>query len=406
MTLARGPILAVLTAWLSVALPLPAQTPAPAASGPTVLKNAMTAAYNLDHDEALALARRAVALDPDNPKVHRGLAAILWLHILFNRGAVTIDHYMGSISKSNVTLPKPDPAVAAEFKQAISRAAALANARLETNPRDVQAKYDAGVTYGLQASYTASVEGSVTSAFGPAKRAYSTLDEVLEREPSRVSAGVVVGTYRYVVSTLNPAMRMFAFVAGMGSGKEKGIALLEAARRDPEARVDASAVLMLIYSREGRHAEVVRIAHGLGTEFPRNRLFQLEEGAAAIRAGQAGDANAVLTRGIEALKRDTRPRFPSEEAIWHYKRGLARLNLNQQPAALADLQYALGAGPSEWIRGKIQLEMGKLADLAGRRTDAVTAYQTAARLCGASADPVCEREANRYLKKGFSFSGR
>ena len=406
MTLARGPILAVLTAWLSVALPLPAQTPAPAASGPTVLKNAMTAAYNLDHDEALALARRAVALDPDNPKTHRGLAAILWLHILVNRGAVTMDHYMGSISKSNVTLPKPDPAVAAEFKQAISRAAALANARLETNPRDVQAKYDAGVTYGLQASYTASVEGSVTSAFGPAKRAYSTLDEVLEREPSRVSAGVVVGTYRYVVSTLNPAMRMFAFVAGMGSGKEKGIALLEAATRDPESRVDASAVLMLIYSREGRHAEVVRIAHGLGTEFPRNRLFQLEEGAAAIRAGQAGDANAVLTRGIEALKRDTRPRIPSEEAIWHYKRGLARLNLNQQPAASADLQYALGAGPSDWIRGKIQLEIGKLADLAGRRTDALAAYRIAARLCGASADPMCEKEANRYLKQGFSFSGR
>ncbi len=313
---------------------------------------------------------------------------------------------MGSISKSNVTLPKPDPAIAAEFKQAITRATALANARLEANPRDVQARFDAGAAYGLQASYVASVEGSMTSAFGIARRAYNAQEEVLEREPSRVSAGVVVGTYRYVMSTLNPAMRVVAFVAGMGSGKEKGIALLEAATRDPEARVDASAVLMLIYSREGRHAEVVRIAHGLGTEFPRNRLFQLEEGAAAIRAGQAGDADAVLTRGIEALKRDTRPRFPSEEAIWHYKRGLARLNLNQQPAAAADLQYALGAGPSEWIRGKIQLEMGKLADLAGRRTDAVTAYRTAARLCGASADPVCEKEANRYLKKAFSFSGR
>jgi hypothetical protein len=73
------------------------------------LKNALTAAYNLDHDEALALARRAVALDPDNPKVHRGLAAILWLHILFNRGAVTIDHYMGSISKSNVHAAEARP---------------------------------------------------------------------------------------------------------------------------------------------------------------------------------------------------------------------------------------------------------------------------------------------------------
>jgi len=221
-----------------------------------------------------------------------------------------------------------------------------------------------------------------------------------------VSAGVIVGTYRYVISTLNPMMRMVAFMAGMGSGKEEGIALLEAAARDPEARVDASAVLMLIYSREGRHAEVVRIAHALGTEFPRNRLFQLEEGAAAIRAGQAGDADAVLTRGIEALKHDTRPRFPSEEAIWHYKRGLARLNLNQQPAAAADLQYALGAKPSEWFRGKIQLEVGKLADLAGHRPDAVAAYQTAARLCRASADPACEKEANRYVKKAFSFSGR
>ena len=407
MTTPRGPIPAVLAVWLWLAVPLPAQTSAAAgASGTTVLKSALTAAYNLEHDDALALARRAVALDPDNPKVHRGLAAILWLHILFNRGAVTIDHYMGSISKSNVTLPKPDPAVAAEFKQAISRAISLANARLEKNPRDVQANYDAGVAYGLQASYTASVEGSVTSAFGPAKRAYGVLNGVLEREPSRVSAGVVVGTYRYVVSTLNPAMRMFAFVAGMGSGKEKGIALLEAATRDSESRVDASAVLMLIYSREGRHAEVVRIAHGLGTEFPRNRLFQLEEGAAAIRAGRADDADAVLTRGIEALKRDTRPRFPSEEAIWHYKRGLARLNLNQQPAASADLQYALGAGPSEWIRGKIQLEIGKLADLAGRRSDALAAYRTAARLCGTHADPMCEKEANRYLKQAFSFSGR
>ena len=405
MTLTRGPILAVLTAWLCLALPLQAQAPAPA-SGTSVLKNALTAAYNLEHDEALALARRAIALDPDNPKVHRGLAAILWLHILFNRGAVTIDHYMGSISKSSVTLPKPNPAIAAEFKQAIGRATSLANARLEKDPRDVQARYDAGAAYGLHASYVASVEGSMTSAFGIARRAYDAQEEVLEREPSRVSAGVTVGTYRYVISTLNPAMRLMASIVGMSGGKEKGIALLEAATRDPEARADASAVLMLIYSREGRHAEVVRIARGLGTEFPRNRLFQLEEGAAAIRAGQAGDADAVLTRGIEALKRDTRPRFPSEEAIWHYKRGLARLNLNQQPAAAADLQYALGAGPSDWIRGKIQLEMGKLADLAGRRTDAVNAYRTAARLCGATADPTCEKEANRYLKKAFSFSGR
>jgi tetratricopeptide (TPR) repeat protein len=370
------------------------------------MKTAFAAAYNLDYDEAIALGRKAVALEPGNPRLHRGLASIIWQQILFKRGAVTVDYYLGSITTSNKNLPKPDPASAAEFKQSIDRAIALATARLKDSPKDLQAMFDAGSAYGLQASYAASVDGSLRSAFKLALRAYETQEDVLDKDPSRVAAGVVVGTYRYIVSTLNPLYRAGAFIAGIGGGKEKGIALLEAALRDPEARVDASAALMLIYSRESRHADAMRLARGLGTEFPRNRLLQLEEGAAAIRAGMARDADAVLTRGIEALKLDTRPKIPSEEAVWYYKRGLARLNLNQQLAAAADLEYALGASPSDWTRGRIQVEKGKLADLAGRRPNAVAAYQTAVQLCKVAADPVCEKEANRYLKKAFSFSGR
>lgn len=405
MTLPRASIL-VAALWLAAPQQPAAQTTPAASPGVAMMNTAMKAAYNLDHDEAIALARRAVSLEPDNPRLQRNLAAIVWLNILFTRGAVTVDYYLGNITRKDVNLPKPDPADAAEFKKTIGRAIELANARLKANPKDMQAKYDAGVAYGLQASYTASVEGSVTSAFGMARRAFNTLEEVLEREPSRTSAGVVVGTYRYLISTLGPVKRTVAWVAGMGGGKAEGIALLEAAAKDPETRVDASAALMLIYSREGRHGEVVEIARRLGTDFPRNRLFQLEEGAAAIRAGRAGEADAVLSRGIDALKRDTRPKIPSEEAVWYYKRGLARLNQNQQPAAAADLEYALGAKPSDWIRGKIQLEMGKLADLAGRRPDAVKAYQMAVRLCETASDPPCAKEADRYLKKAFSFSGR
>ena len=405
MTLRRVSILVTTLCLAAAHLPA-AQAPPAASPGVAMMTTALRAAYNLDHDEAIALARRAVNLEPDNPRLQRNLAAIVWLNILFTRGAVTVDYYLGNITRKDVNLPKPAPADAAEFKKSIDRAIELANARLKANPKDIQAKYDAGVAYGLLASYTASVEGSVTSAFPMARRAFNTLEDVLEREPSRTSAGVVVGTYRYLISTLGPLKRTAAWIAGMGGGRAEGIALLEAAARNPETRVDASAALMLIYSREGRHDDVVRLAHGLGTEFPRNRLFQLEEGAAAIRAGRASEADAVLTRGIDALKHDTRPKIPSEEAVWHYKRGLARLNQNQQPAAAADLEYALGAKPSDWIRGKIQLEMGKLADLAGRRTDAEAAYRTAVRLCGASADPVCEKEANRHLKNAFTFSGR
>ena len=69
------------------------------------LLSALPFAPMVSHDDAMTFARRAVALEPDNPRVHRGLAAIVWLHILFNRGAVTVDHYLGSISTSSVTLP-------------------------------------------------------------------------------------------------------------------------------------------------------------------------------------------------------------------------------------------------------------------------------------------------------------
>ena len=61
----------------------------------STIEAAQDAAYNLDNPEALALARRAVQEAPHEPASHRGLASILWLNILFVRGAVTIDHYLG-----------------------------------------------------------------------------------------------------------------------------------------------------------------------------------------------------------------------------------------------------------------------------------------------------------------------
>jgi tetratricopeptide (TPR) repeat protein len=369
------------------------------------IKQAFTDVYNLDYPEAITHARRAIALGPDSSRAHRGLASVLWLHMLFQRGAVSIDHYLGSFSKSQVNLPKPDPVLAEEFKRVVGRAIDLANARLKVNPKDLQAKFDAGAAYGLQASYVASVEGSVMSAFGIAKNAYNAQEEVMDRDPSRVAAGLVVGTYRYLISTLNLPTRVVAYIAGFGGGKEKGIKLLEGAALDPETRVDAEFALMLIYSREGRHNDVVRIAHKLSTEFPKNRLLVLEEGAAAIRAGRASEADATLTRGLEGLVRDTRPRVPGEESLWLYKRGLARLNQNRLPAATTDLNAAMSAQPTNWIRGRIYVELGKLADLAGKRAEAQTAYRTAKTACEAHADTLCANEASTHLKKPFAFRG-
>ena len=236
----RLPVAAVTVAMLT-AVPYGASVAAvdvaAVASSEELRLRGLDLACNLDHDQALELLRRAVALSPDDPAPHRSLAAVLWLNILFRRGAVTVDHYLGSFSRSTVDLGKPPPEIDAEFRLHLDRAIALAERRVAANPRDAQAHYDLGAALGLQASYVATVEGKLVAGFRAAERAYDEHEKALSLDPSRKDAALVVGTYRYVVSTLSLPMRVVAYVAGFGGGRERGIQMLrETAELDPESK--------------------------------------------------------------------------------------------------------------------------------------------------------------------------
>jgi tetratricopeptide (TPR) repeat protein len=359
------------------------------------------AAYNLDQDAALAGARAAVAAAPGESSAQRALATMLWLDVIFRRGSVTVDHFIGGLGGSARTLPKPAPAIDAEFKQTIQRAIDLASKRLEANSDDIQARFDLGSAYGLQASYMASVEGSMTSALLSARHAFNAQEEVLSRDPKRSAAGVVVGTYRYMVSGLALPSRMFAYIVGFGGGKEEGIRLLEEAARDPRSLVEARTALVLIYSREGRHADAYRLLGELVTACPRNRLFVLEQGSAAIRAGKHAEAEAILSAGLQALDRDRRPRIPGERALWLYKRGLARFGRDRRVDASADFHEALRNMPPDWVRGRAFLALGKIADLNGQRADAVANYRSAREVGTLAKDPAGTAEATRLLNRPF-----
>jgi tetratricopeptide (TPR) repeat protein len=365
------------------------------------VKQAFRSAYNLDEKDALVEARRAVALGPNEPTAHRALASILWLDILFRRGAVVTDNYLGGGLKEQVALPKPPPELNDEFKAELAKAIALAEARVTQDPRSVQARFDAGTAYALQASYTATVEGSVLAAMRLAKHAYDYQEFVLAHDPKRIEAGLVVGTYRYLVSTLALPMRFMAYVAGFGGGKEHGIALIEAASHMVDTHVDAKVALLLIYNREGRFADAIRIAHELEEEFPRNRLLIMEQGSSEIRAGRAADADATLTRGLAAFDKDDRPKIPGERATWFYKRAVARVALRHVADARADLATAEKNQPADWVKGRLQLEVGRVADLSGTRAAALAAYRQARDLCAARNDVVCTAQADALLKQPF-----
>ena len=379
---------------------LQAQAPDHAGLEPTI-DAAYRAAYNLDLPAATSVMRQAVRAAPDDPRPQRALAAILWLDILFQRGAVTIDHYLSGMGSARLSLPKPAPALDAEFREALARAIALAEVRIAHDRHDLKAKDELGKAYALQASYVASVEGRMTSALRSARRAFDAQQTILDRDPRQVDAGVIVGIYRYVVSTLALPSRLVAYVMGLKGDKERAIGLLQAAAAAPYFRVEAQAALVLIFAREHRDLEGLTVMRQLAAAYPRNRIFVMEEGAAALRAGKLAEAEATLTRGLALFEQDERPKVPGERALWLYKRGQTRLRLNRGDAAAVDFEAALASNPAGWTAGRLHMEIGKVNDLAGRRSEAVVRYRLAKRIADDTDDPLGSAEASRLLRAPY-----
>jgi Flp pilus assembly protein TadD len=355
-------------------------------------------AYNLDYDEAAREFEAAVRADATDAAAERGLAAIPWLLISFRRGAVTVDEYLGSLSLQNVAMRQPPADLAERFRRHSARALELAEAAAKRRPRDAEALYQLGSVVGLQASYVATVEGKILGAFRAARRAYDLHEEVLELDPSRKDAGLIVGTYRYVVSIMSLPLRMMAYVAGFGGGKDLGLQMIEgAAASRTEASADAKFALVLLYNRERRYGDALRVLVELQRAYPRNRVLWLEAGATALRAGNAVEAERQLAAGLKLLASDGRPRMFGEDALWLQKRGAALLALDRVASAETELRRVLMLESRRWVAGRAHAELGKIADLRNDRAAARSHFRQAVELSEEDNDSIGADAARRWI---------
>jgi tetratricopeptide (TPR) repeat protein len=354
--------------------------------------------YNLDREQALATFKQAIAADAQDAGAYRGLASVLWLSITFQRGNMTVDDYLGRVTRPNTQMPPAPPDTVAAFRSTIDRALALSRAHIAANARDADAHYQLGAAVGLRASYSATVDGSVLGAFRAAREAYDEHEKVLEIDPRRKDAGLIVGTYRYVVSALALPLRLMAYVVGFGGGREKGLELVEGAASYPgENQADARFALILLYNREKRYDDALKQLATLRERYPRNRLVWLESGSTCLRAGRWADADRFLTDGWARFEPDKRPRMFGEDALWQYKIGAARAGLGRAVEARAALDKALSLPGRMWVHGRSHLELGKLALNAANRRDAKQHFQAAVALCENDNDEVSADEARRLL---------
>jgi tetratricopeptide (TPR) repeat protein len=292
----------------------------------------------------------------------------------------------------------PPPEAAAAFNEALDHALAIARAQIEANPKNVDARYQLGAAIGLRASYIATVDNSTLGAFRAAREAYDEHERVLLLDASRKDAGLIVGTYRYIVSTLALPLRWVAYVAGFGGGKERGIRLIEdAAAYGGDNQEDARFALVLLYNREGRYDDALKLLQLLREKYTGNRLVWLESGSTALRAGRAADAERFISDGLTRFAGDTRPRMFGEDALWYYKRGTARARLGRPAEASRDLTKALAVEGRGWVHGRAHLELGKIELALGHRPAARRHFESAIALCDGDNDSGSAEEARRLL---------
>jgi len=356
--------------------------------------------YNLDDEPALATWRQATTVDPSDAAAWRGLAGALLAHIAMLRGTMTVDSYLGRVTTDDVKTAPPPGELTREFDSAIARAISLTRTQVSARPKDPQARYELGAAVGLRASYLATIDGSLVGAFRSAREAFDEHERVLQIDATRGDAGLIVGTYRYLISTLSMPMRVLAYAAGFGGGRQRGLELIEKAsayRGDNQS--DARLVLVLLDNREGRFdAALEQLAH-LREQYPRNRLFWLETASTLLRANRAAEAERVLNDGLAMLDRDHRPRMLGEEALWYYRRGSARAALSKHDQAVADLERALAANGRKWVQGRVHLELGRIALQRGKTQDARTHLLAASSLGDSDRDGLSAARARELLKQ-------
>jgi len=354
--------------------------------------------FNLDRELDLDTFKQAIAADPTDAAAYRGLATALWLTITFHRGNMTVDDYIGKVTKPTTSAPPPPPDIAAAFRDALEHALAIARKRIERNPRDADAHYQLGAAVGLRASYVATVDASAMGAFRAAKEAYDAEERALTLDPRRKDAGLIVGTYRYIVATLSLPIRWAAYVVGFGGDKDRGLRMIEeAAAYHGDNEEDARFALILLYNREKRFDDALRELKILQERYPRNRLVWLEIGSTSLRAGHLADAVRVLEEGYARFADDRRARMFGEDALWAYKRGTARAWFGRTADAQADLKRALTLEGRKWVHGRTHLELGRILLKGGNRAAAKSEFQAAIPLCEGDNDQIYADEARRLM---------
>jgi tetratricopeptide (TPR) repeat protein len=351
-------------------------------------RSGLEALYNIDYDKAQRDFKQIVQLYPNHPGGYQLLAARLWIKTLYESRRLQASLYSGE-SFYTSSDDKVDPKIVTEFRNLTREAKRLAEAKLKQEPKNIEALDFLANTEGLKASFEEAVERRHIAALRDGNDAVDHHREVLKLDPKYIDAQITIGLYEYVVGSLPLPFKIIAGATGYRGSKKRGLKMLEeVAEQGRWAQDDAKSVLILLYTREKRFADVVKFARELSAKYPRNYLLRMEtaDGLVSLAAQKRKEndaAGAVQAEKeafatFEEVVRDRNMREVAGRALdlVHFKYGEALLTAGYNERAAKEFLAATKVDRAEQgLVTMAHLYAARAYDVAGKRDEALAQYK-------------------------------
>lgn len=257
-------------------------------------KLGFTNLYSMDYAGAKSEFEEMTRIEPKHPAGYVYLASTVWLENLASLRRLQFQLYNKNNAFFMARQEAANAAVEKTFYANITKAVARANARLKANENDLIGLYYLGVADGAIAGYESTIKRAFLSSLQNGKKAVDLHKKVLKLYPNFADADVSVGMYNYVVGTLPIEAKILLLIGGVHGSKEEGLKQLEtAAAHSTFAHDEASVILALLYDREKKHEQALKILQELSDRYPRNYLFRFETAGMLTKTGHIDEAMAT-----------------------------------------------------------------------------------------------------------------
>ena len=351
-------------------------------------RSGLDALYNIDYDKAQKDFNEIVKLYPSHPGGYQLLAARLWIKTLYESRRLQVSLYSSESFYSNGD-DKVDPKIVTEFRNLTREAKRLAEAKLKQEPKNIEALDFLANTEGLKASFEEAVERRHFAALRDGNDAVDHHREVLKLDPKYVDAQITIGLYEFVVGSLPLPVKILAGATGYRGSKKRGLAMLEQVAKDGRwSQDDAKTLLILLYTREKRFADVLKLTRELSAKYLRNYLLRLETADALVSLAGVKRKEKDLPGAVQAEKeafatfdellRDRNVRDSAARALdlIHFKYGEALLMAGYHDRAAKEFLAATKVDRAEpGLITMAHLFAARSYDVAGKRDEALAQYK-------------------------------